>query len=219
VKFNATLLAFSEIYSNFLYCIKPIRVRLKTEPQTIFNDEYVASLKKILFLSERLHKEEVGFAEAKLDLDTWFYQVTADGILTTDYKSNYLVTITEAADELNVSRSMIYKYIDRGLEVVGEKGNQKVPRYILNAWKNPALALQIQWIHGIKKLRTQTKEEKLEFINKEIVEFEKEYRGTYHRLFGHLSDEEIDEMAESVDIMDWKKLELRKQRLLEELRG
>ncbi|MGZ4032308.1 MAG: helix-turn-helix domain-containing protein [Tumebacillaceae bacterium] len=215
---NNIVCAISEIYSNILYAIKPVRVRLKRTPELLFKEDYLASLKKILVLSERLHREQIDFAEAKLHFDVWFYQVTTDGVVMTDYKSDSLVSITEAAEVLGVSRAMIYKYMDRGLETVGEKGSQKIPRFILEAWKNPALAFKIQWIHGVKRARTQSDEEKLEFINKQIFDFEKEYQGTFHHLFGHLSNEEIDTMAEAVDITDWKHLEDRKRQLLQRLK-
>ncbi len=43
----------------------------------------------------------------------------------------------------------------------------------------------------------------------------KKFGGTFHKLFGHLSDQEIDVMPEAVDIFDWKQLEKDKEQLLE----
>jgi hypothetical protein len=214
-------LAFNlaERYSDILHLIKPMRVRIRKEPEFIFKEDYLSSLKRMLLLSERIFREPVDFSELKLSFESWFYEITSDGTLVFQYKPDHLLSITEAAEQLGVSRAMMYKYIDRGLETVGEKGSQKIPKHILEAWKNPALAFQMQWIYQVKKTRTQSVEEKLEFINKQIAEYEKEYRGTFYQLFGGLDDHEIDGMSEAVDIADWKELEKEKQRLLSQLNG
>lgn len=214
-------LAFNltDIYSDILQSIRPMRVRLRREPEFMFREGYLSSLKRMLLLSEQIFREPVEFTELKINFDSWFYEVTSEGFLICDYRPDYLLSITEAAEELGVTRQMIYKYIDRGLETVGEKGSQKIPRSILEAWKNPTFAFQMQWIHQVKKSRSQSLEERLEFINKQIAEFEKEYRGTFHQLFGNLSDQDIDGMSEAVDISDWKELEKEKQNILSRLNG
>ncbi|MFB7140152.1 helix-turn-helix domain-containing protein [Gottfriedia sp. NPDC056225] len=50
-----------------------------------------------------------------------------------------MMTTTQASKELGVSRQMVYKYIERGLEAVGEKGQQKIPKHAIEAWKNPVM--------------------------------------------------------------------------------
>ena len=216
---NNFAINLSDVYSNIFNFVKPIKVKLRTEPQFLFADKYMSSLKKILSYSERIFSEHIETVELKLTFDSWFYEVTSQGSLVCDYNPEILVNISDAADQLGVSRTMIYKYIDRGLEVVGEKGSQKIPQFILSAWKNPAYAFQMQWIHQIKRERNQTLEQRIESINRQINEFEIEYKGTFHHLFGDLSSEDIDGMSEAVDIQDWKELEEEKQRLLERLNG
>ena len=216
---NNFVINMADAYSHIFNFVKPMKVKLRTEPQFLFSEKYMSSLKKILSDSERIFSEPMDTAELKLRFDAWFYEVTIRGSLMYDYQPDILVNISEAAEQLGVTRTMIYKYIERGLEVVGEKGSQKIPQFILNAWKNPAYAVQMQWIYQIKRERNQTIEQKIESINKKIDEFEMQYKGTFYHLFGHLSEKEIDEMSEAVDIQDWKELEEDKQRLLEQLNG
>ena len=213
------LYTMAEKFADILYGLTPFRVKFNEQPQFIFNEEYVQKLIHILVLTNRIYDEPINYFEAKIPFDQWFYGITTDGILDATYKPNYLVAITDAAHELNISRSMIYKYINNGLEVVGEKGSQKVPRYVIEAWKDPVKAMQIQWVHQIRKARTQTPDEKLIMINEEIAEFEKRYGGSFYKLYGNLSTEEMDMKAESVDISDWKDLEEEKEFLLERLKG
>lgn len=216
---NNLTINLSDVYSRIFNYVKPVRVKLIGKPQFLFADKYVSSLKKILSYSERIFSEPIEPVELKLTFDSWFYEITSQGSLVYDYNPDQLVNISDAADQLGVSRTMMYKYIDRGLEVVGERGSQKIPRFILDAWKNPAYALQMQWIHQVKRGRNQTVEQRIESVNRQIDEFEREYRGTFHHLFGHLSPKDIDGMSEAVDIGDWRALEKEKQRLLEQLSG
>lgn len=216
---NNLALSLPEAYSNIVNNVKMRSVKLRTEPSHILKESYIASLKKILNVSEQIFNDKPDFTQVKLDFDLWFYDITLDGVLSFDYTPETLLSITDAANELNVSRPMIYKYIDRGLETVGEKGSQKIPKVATEAWKNPAYAFQIQWIYQLKKARTQTIEEKLEFINKQISEFEKEYGGNFYNLFGKLNNKEIDGLSEAVDISDWKELEQNKQQILNKISG
>lgn len=216
---NNLALSLPEAYSNIIDNIKLRSVKLRTEPGYLLKESYIASLKKFLNVSAQIYNNKPDFTQIKFDFDSWFYDITSDGVLSFDYVSETLLSITDAANELNVSRQMIYKYIDRGLETVGEKGSQKIPRVVMEVWKNPAYAFKMQWIYQLKKARTQTLEEKLEFINKQITEFEKEYGGTFYNLFGSLNNKDIDGLSEAVDIFDWKELEQNKQQILEKISG
>lgn len=134
------------------------------------------------------------------------------------YNESELVNISDAADYLGVSRTTIYKHIERGLETVGEKHNQKIPRFMLEAWKNPEVAFQMQWIAQLKRTREKTIEQRLDEINKQIAEFEKKFGGSFYILFSELNDKEIDALPEAVDLQDWRELEKEKQELLGRLR-
>lgn len=216
---NNYAINLSDVYRDSIEFVKPINVRMKTEPTFLFNEKYVTSLKKILSYSEQIMHHNLGLLEAKLFFDTWFYDVTQTGMLICIYNEGEMVNIKDAADYLGVSRPTIYKYIDRGLETVGEKNNQRVPRFILDAWKDPSVAFKLSWIYQMKRAREESIEDKLSRINKQIEEFEKEYGKPFYLLFGHLTDHEIDGLSEAVDIYDWKELESKKQKLLERLRG
>lgn len=178
----------------------------------------MSTLKSVLLLSEAMFREQMDFAELKLSFDSWFYEVTAKGFLVYDYKPAHLLSITEAAEALGLTRQMIYKYMERGLETVGAKGSQKIPKFMVEAWKNPSNAFKMQWIYQMKQERRLTPEQRLERMNKQINEFEKIFGGTFHKLYGQLSDHEIDVMPDAVDICDWKKLEQEKEQLLERYR-
>lgn len=207
-----------EVFSSVLDAMKPERVKFRKEPDFLFSEQNLSNLKHLLSLSEKIYMDKnIDFMDVKLDFDAWFYKITTEGVVSTMYKTESLLSITDAAGELGVTRTTIYKYIDRGLETVGAKGSQKIPKAVLEAWKDPATAFKLQWLHAVKKERMQTTEDKLEDINKQIGEFEKEYNGTFHSLFSHLSDVEIDMQAEAVDISDWKELENRKEELLKKL--
>jgi predicted DNA-binding transcriptional regulator AlpA len=129
-----------------------------------------------------------------------------------------LVDISDAADYLGVSRTTLYKYIERGLETVGEKNNQKIPRFMLEAWKNPEIAFQMQWLAQLKRTREQTVEQRLDDVNKQIAEFEKKFGGSFYFLFSNMTDQELDAHPEAVDLHDWRELETEKQELLGRLR-
>lgn len=210
VAFNLT-----EAYSDIIQSVKPIRVQIRKELDFIFTEKYLSSLMKMLLLSETMFHKQMDFAELKLSFDSWFYEVTAEGFLLYDYRPEHLLSITGAAEALGVTRQMIYKYMERGLEAVGVKGGQKIPTFLIEAWKNPSNAFKMQWIYQVKQARSLTTEQKLERINKQIGEFEIKFGGTFHKLYGQLSDQEIDVMPEAVDISDWKKLEQEKERILE----
>ena len=214
---NNLVASVNEVYSATFDFVKAERVRLKVEPQVVFASDYVNDLKGMLDYSARIYAKSVDAAEIKVKLDSWFYDVTDHGFLVYGYNHASLVSMTEAASYLGISRSMVYKYVERGLEVVGAKGSQKIPRVVLEAWKNPAYAVQMQWNYQVKKARTQTTAQRLDTIQRQIGEFERTYRGTFQQRFGRLSAETIDGRADAVDIHDWKDFEDEKQRLLDSL--
>ena len=212
---NNLVASVNEMCSTIFAYVKSMQVRLKDEPQVVFGSDYVNYLKSMLVYADRIYLNKVDPVEVKVRLDSWFYDVTNSGLLVYEYNPSSLVNKTEAAEYLGVSRTMVYKYIERGLEVVGTKGSERIPRVALKAWRNPAFALQMQWNHQIKQVRTQTVVQRLNAIQRQIGEFEQAYRGTFHEQFGRLNAAEIDARADAVDIHDWKDLEDEKGRLLE----
>jgi len=129
-----------------------------------------------------------------------------------------MLSISEAATELGVSEQRIHKYIERGLKAVNENGMVKVPQSIIEAWKDPIFAFEMQWIQQNKQLQDQILQVQLEYINKQIASFEEKYQGTFHQLFCQHSESEIDGLDEAVDIFDWRDFEEQKKRLLSQLK-
>lgn len=148
-------MVMAETYPQIEY-IKPTNVQLRVDPDFMYEENYVLSLKKMLTYIERILQQQLDLIEAKLLFDSWFYGSTDAGSLQYVYHESELVNISEAADYLSVSRTTIYKNIDRGLETVGEKYNQKIPRFMLGAWKKPEVAFQLQWVAQLKRAREQT---------------------------------------------------------------
>ncbi|MEK4286634.1 hypothetical protein [Paenibacillus sp. FSL P4-0502] len=209
------IINFSNHVPDVLRFIKSWNVNFSRDTEFLFSNEHISTLKSIMKLSKSMTKEPVEFLEAKLLFDSWFYQSTTDGFLEYFYNPNILINITNAAAMLSVSRTMLYKYIEKGLEAVGDKGNQKIPKVVLEGWKNPVYALQMQWNSQMKLLRTYSApEQRLELINRQIHEYERMYNGTFNKLFGFLSHDEIDASPNSVDILDWQELEHTRMQLL-----
>lgn len=130
------------------------------------------------------------------------------------------LSIADAAKELDIATEMIDKYIASGLETVkDENGEIRIPKVVVESWKNPVNAFRLQWLHQIEKVRSQTEAGRLELINKQIEEFENKYHGTFQQMFGNLSSGEIDGMPEAVDIFDWRELENQKQWLISMMKG
>ncbi|PEL13513.1 hypothetical protein CN601_03630 [Bacillus sp. AFS017336] len=216
---NNLAVSMSEVYDDILRYVMPKKVKFNLGPDLIKKEESITLLKEMMEISTKIHEEKMDFNNVKIKFDTWFYQITSEGILVFDYDLRELMTITQASKELGVSRQMVYKYIERGLEAVGEKGQQKIPKHAIEAWKNPVMAFQIQWNYQMKRIRTQTIDERIEMINELIYEYEEQFGDNFYKLFGSYTDEDIDRSSESVDIFDWKELEEEKRNLLMKRKG
>ncbi|MBS5913105.1 MAG: hypothetical protein KID09_21195 [Paenibacillus macerans] len=112
------------------------------------------------------------------------------------------LTFDEAMDELGVSEKSLKNYIRRGLTVQ----DGRIPLYAIEIMKDPAYCIIMQIEYQKERLRTQTKEEYIQNLEEQIIEFEEEYGGDFQTLFGHLTYEEIDFIDNSTDVMIWKEL-------------
>lgn len=121
-----------------------------------------------------------------------------------ELRSSYL-TVEEAMVELDLSENRLRKYIRRGLTTMHDG---KIPRYAVVLMKDPVFAFIMQWEYQQNKIENQTKEVRVKDIQRRIIEFEEENGGNFDELFGHLTDEQIEEMDESMDLdlMMWKEL-------------
>ena len=140
--------------------------------------------------------------------------MTVQGALVYEYVPGYLLPLGEVATRLGVSTDDVVQYIDRGLDDVCVEGELKVPAFIVDAWRNPAIAFEMQWIHQMLRNRGRSLTDQLSDVNRHIAEFEQRYRGTFEELFGTLNEDEIDGLDEAVDISDWCELEAMKVRLV-----
>jgi len=139
--------------------------------------------------------------------NVYIAQITSCSVAEVEELRAYL-TVEEAMVELGLSEKSLRKYIRRGLTM----HNGKIPRYAVEIMRDPAYCILMQFEFQREKLQNQTKEERIEDIREQIVEFEDEFGGDFEILYGYLSDEEINEMDDSIDLKIWKYLveELRK---------
>lgn len=102
----------AEAYPGILQSVKPTLVQIRKEPDFIFTEKYLSSLRSLLLLSETMFQERMDLTELKLSFDSWFYEVTAGGFLVYDYRPVHLLSVTQAAKALGVTRQTIYKYME-----------------------------------------------------------------------------------------------------------
>ena len=94
------------------------------------------------------------------------------------------------------------------------EGELKVPAFIVDAWRNPAIAFEMQWVHQVLGCRGRALGDQLADVSRLIANFEQMYGGTFEELYGTLNEDEIDGLDEAVDISDWYELEAMKVRLV-----
>lgn len=223
------VLNLPEAFSNFLKYVKPVKMTIKQEPEFLFNQEHVDILKSWLKkpnIVDLTLEKKVGndspeslleFAESKFEFDNWFYEITNSGVLEYVYTPEHLISVKEAAEELKVSRQMVYKYIDRGLECVETDSGKRIPKSAIELWKDPEKAFEVQWVYQVRQNRIQTPQQKLQLVREQIEEFEEKYKGTFEGVFGDANKTTADSEKNSIDYLDWLELEIEKKELLKSI--
>ena len=203
-----------ESYPNHIRNVKSVDVVFIHESDVLFSNEYLGQLKEAVAMSHEMAARAISPAQAKFFLDKWFYHITVQGELVYEYVPGSLLPLGEVATRLGVSTDDVVQYVDRGLDAVCVEGELKVPALIVDAWRNPAIAFEMQWVHQMLRNRGRSLQDQLSDVNRCIGEFERQYGGTFQELFGTLGEDEIDRLDEAVDISDWCELEAMKVRLV-----
>lgn len=189
----------------------------------INNSEFKKQLNSLIneLLEEDTPSVE-GFAKVKYYLDLVFYSITDKGELNFKYNMGYLITPSEAAKELNVSRQTVYNYAKNGLEWIDtSKSNHKVPKHALFIWKNPHWATRVQILHNLYKIRRQNLQEKYDEICGEIRELESRYGSTFEDVFKDVIKGQLhgDELDNATDYMLWSELRDDQKKLYNKIKG
>ena len=189
-----------------------------------FDEAYVFSDKNqtdLLNWSKRMVELEatisnVEFGKLKLDLESWYLQIGGEGIYF-NYHAEYLIRPSQAAEQLGVSTVTLNKYIKQGLECVDTTSHNKIPKHVVNLWKDPIYAIRMQMLYQNKKMRNQSPEERLKEINEELTEFQIKYKA--HTYLEAFSEFDVDAMDDPADYYAWRDLKEEKEALMTDLIG
>ncbi|KAB8126746.1 helix-turn-helix domain-containing protein [Gracilibacillus oryzae] len=151
------------------------------------------------------------FGKLKVDLENWYYQLTG-GDLLLEYRTEYLLTPKQACELMGISRTTLNKYIQQGLEISDTDSHKKIPRYVIELWKDPVYAIRMQMLVQEKKRLRQSTEQRLHEINKELKELNKKYKT--ESIFEAFADFNGDEMNDPTDYYIWKDLLEEKEDIL-----
>lgn len=163
-------------------------------------------------------KKFESFEDGKIALEKIVLTATESGQIEWTYDENHLVSVEKAAELFGVSKPTVYKYTEKGLEFVEINNVKKIPISAIEAWQDPSKAFELQWLFQEKQLRNETLQQKYDRIQKEISEFEKDFGGEYQELYGDMTEKEIDELDEAIDVKDWKELIKLKKSILEKIK-
>lgn len=162
-------------------------------------------LKLIEFLTAEDIPSIEAFAQAKYLLDRMFLEVTHKGNLKYVYNPKYLLTSLQLQKELDVSRSTVYRYMQRGMEFVGANTRSKFPLHNVFYWQHTGWIMRLQVINQAFQLRNRTEEEVINDLKAGIQKFESKYRQTFEELDKKI--EHPDDLgADSFDYTEWKSI-------------
>lgn len=208
--------SISDTFSESVRFVQLRKTRLKPAKH-FMSENYKIFFYQVLDLLNGQSQKKNEFSDVKFVFEKLFLETTDEGYIEYDYDMSELVSAEEAAEFLGVSKPTIYKYMDKGLEYIIINNVKKIPRAALELWSDSSIAFELQWIHQQNKLRKQTIEEKLEFIQSKITEYEIEFGGEFELLYGNLNDREIDGLDEAVDVYEWKEYIEKKNALFKQL--
>lgn len=156
------------------------------------------------------------FGKLKIDLENWYYQMGGKRIHFA-YHEDYLLTPKEASDQLGISKVTLNKYIQQGLECVDTTSHKKIPKFILDIWRDPIYAIRLQMIAQEKRQRNLSPAERLQEINNELTELQIKYKSsTYQEAFQGYDGDSMDDPS---DYYTWRDLEVEKKEIIEVLGG
>jgi excisionase family DNA binding protein len=190
----------------------------------VFREEYLLTEKHRKDLIKWLQRlanmsfpaSDIEFGKLKVDLESWFYQLGGEEIRF-HYRQDYLLTPKEAAEYLGISKVTLNKYIQQGFECVETSSHRKIPKFVVELWKDPVYAIRMQMIAQEKKLRNQTPQERLSEINQELSKLEWKYKtSSFQEAFRGYDG---DSMDDPTDYYLWRDLENEKKEILKLLGG
>lgn len=192
-----------------------------------FDETYLLSqknmnhmLKTLEFINQiKFPVSDFDFGKMKVDMERWYYLIGGEGMYF-EYREEYLITPKEATDLLGVSNVTLNKYMKQGLETIDTTSHHKVPKHSVVLWKDPVYAIRMQMLAQEKKLRNQTRDDRLKEVRDEIIELQKEYKAkTIREAMDKNNISNIDAMDDPSDFRTWEDLEEEQEELLEELIG
>lgn len=184
----------------------------------LLSEKHKKSLSKWLnrLIQMELPRPDLEFGKLKVDFENWYYQMGGEEIYF-EYHESYLLTPKEASEQMGISKVTLNNYIQQGLESVNTSSHRKIPKYVIDLWKDPIYAIRMQMIAQEKKLRNQSPSERLEEINKELTMLQIKHKATsYQEAF---KDFDGDSMDDPADYYLWRDLEEEKREIIRILGG
>lgn len=213
-----TVTIMSSLFSDKIKGITFDKYGIKFDSKLLLSEKHKKNLLKWanrLIEIER-PSSDIEFGKLKVDFENWYYQLGGEEIHF-EYHESYLLTPKEASEQLGISRVTLNKYIKQGLESVNTTAHNKIPKYVIELWKDPVYAIRMQMIAQEKKLRNQSPEERLEEILKEITLLQIKYKCfSFQEAF---KDFNGDSMDDPTDYYSWRDLESEKEEIIKLLGG
>ncbi|GAE26694.1 hypothetical protein JCM9140_2781 [Halalkalibacter wakoensis JCM 9140] len=202
--------ALQKRYSDYLLRVIPSK---DTVYKSLDELDNIALLKLKEFLDCFSKCKEVtplNLGQVKYYYDSFFYSLTNSGYLDYLYDKEYLLTVEEAGDKLEVTRPTINKYSKNGqLEMINTTKHKKIPLHAVEMWKDTGLLTKVHMLSEAFKSRNNHLHEQYEEILKRIKEFEEEYDNQpFEIVFKDVLNGKIhwDEVDSVSDYAEWEAL-------------
>lgn len=202
--------ALQKRYSEYLLRVIPSKDTVYKTAYEIDN-QTVEELKKLLESFMTLKKgtpAELG--RIKYYFDSFFLSLTTMGKLEYRYDEDYLLTVEEAGDMLNVSRPTINKYAKNGqLEMLETTKHKKIPLHAVEIWKDPDLNTKVQMLHQLYLERNNPLRTRYEELLVKIKEFEEMYDNqAFEEVYKDVlsGEKHWDEVDSVSDYFEWEVL-------------
>ncbi|MBB3109121.1 excisionase family DNA binding protein [Paenibacillus phyllosphaerae] len=174
----------------------------------LFTDKHKKNLMKWLYRLAEIDKStsDLEFGKIKIDYENWYYELGGE-MMEYVYVEDYLLTPTEAAHILGISKVTLNKYIKQGMECLDNGKHRKIPKFAVEIFLNdPVYTIKMQILAQDKKKGKQTPQERAIEIAAEIMELRTKYEWkTFEEAFAGYDG---DEMDDPTDYYRWQGLEL-----------
>lgn len=218
-----TSFIFNQLFVTMLSSFNDRLMGIHIEPLD-FKEEYFLTVKNHenlskwlnLFQTLTLPLSDFEFGKLKIDFEYWYYQLGGKEI-NFIYCKDYLLKPNQVAKELGVSTVTLNKYIKQGLECIDTTSHNKIPKHVVDIWKDPFYSIKMQMLYQEKKLRKQTPEDRIQEINQELLGFQIKYKAK--KCYEAFDDCNIDSLDDPSDYYEWRDLEEEKEILVSKLIG